>query len=231
MKKLIECCEYDGGDVKAHHLYVSGSKDIILTGKVNFSVFGTVRMNGVKISDTSVYVELSKPTVFDVQKDSAILFNQVPVPYVEREMPIPVEDVPDYGDLARQQMYNMFDEWMASKGVEIQQPEVEDVEPGVDDFDLEDEEEYDYKLDIDQESLIEGPGELSKDVSLMTGTEEEKSDDVVKLEDSNPDDDRNDVDTRDRRGSGGGKPPDASVASLPNGGLLSEREHSSSEAV
>lgn len=157
MKKIHDYMTYEGGEIRPFTLYISGSDPIILEGKVDFTIFGTCRMNGIKLNNASMHVSLAKATEFIVEKDSAILFNAAPI--VAREVPenIPVPDVPDEMEHMERQMYMMFEQFLARKGYSLPaEGEGDSPSPMVDADDLDDEDqEYDFDIPLDPPSIAE----------------------------------------------------------------------------
>lgn len=150
MKNIIDVLKYDGGDIKTGLLYINGSDPIILEGKVDFKAFGTVRMNGVKITDTEFHCRLSKPTEFKVEKDSAILFNSVPIVSKQIDGFIPVPDVPDMMDAQIAQMHMLFTQWAKAQGLQVKD-EGDSPSTNLDDDEnmLDDEDLYDFDIPLD----------------------------------------------------------------------------------
>ena len=78
MLKISECLEYQNSEeVKPNVLYMGGDP-FLLTGRVDFTVFGEISMNGVNIKSTRMVVDLANSAEFVLSKASAVLFHQVP---------------------------------------------------------------------------------------------------------------------------------------------------------
>lgn len=151
MRKIIDNLKYEGGNVHPHFLYVYGSTPMILQGKVHFQAIGSITMNGVKIVNQDMMVELAKPTEFKILKDSAILFHSTPS--LAKDIPAftPVPPVPDMMDAAERQMRMMFEQWAKDRGL-VSDNEPTGAEQEFDD-DLDDDED-DFGIPLDTESLV-----------------------------------------------------------------------------
>jgi hypothetical protein len=150
MIKIENYLKYEGGEIRPQHLYTYGSEDIVLEGKVDFTVFGSCSINGVKVQNVRLHMFLAKPTVFKIFKDSAILFNQAPCLAKDSGEHVPVPDVPDMMDQQTRQMHMMFQQWAQDAGLV---PEKTELAEGVDQDSFDDDfddDEFDLKLDIDQ---------------------------------------------------------------------------------
>lgn len=159
MKKIIDFVQYEGGIVHPHVLYITGSEDIVVQGKVDFNVFGKVRCNGVLI-DGKWSVTLEKPAVLSIQKDSALIFNRAPTVMVEHESYEPVPDVPDMEDAQTRQLHALFEDWAIQRGLVSRQAQADFEESAETDFpedEMEDDFEDDFDHRLDTDSLVEEP--------------------------------------------------------------------------
>lgn len=144
---------YEGGEISPHVLYLSGSEDIQVIGKVDFNVFGDVRMNGVPISSCHMRINLREPTSFQVQKDSAIMFSQAPLKAKDVGKPVEVPDVPDMADMAERQMFAMFESWAAQRGMKKPDEYIED-DDEEDEINYDDDYDMDFPLDNEDDRVI-----------------------------------------------------------------------------
>lgn len=182
MRHIRDCLLYKSGeDVLPHVLYRGMSDPIILQGKVDFHVFGTVYLNGVKCTDTSMHINLAKPTQFEVTDESAILFHSAPLIAKKCEEPEEVPAVPDYQDAMTKQMHVLFNAWAKQQGLVVGESDSLPAE-GADQFDdlIEDEDsEFGYLYDEGQ--VIPFVDDLSAEVSKKP-TDEESSEPVTQQE-------------------------------------------------
>lgn len=149
MKKIVDFLTYEGGEILPHVMYTGQGSDIVVEGKIDITTFGTVIMNGIKVTNTSLFAMLNKPMHIKLQKDSAILFNKVPAVPKQLDEHVPVPDIPDMDDEKEQQMYSMFNEWAIKRGLvsktveEGGSDQFDDDEEWVDDM----EDDYGFPLD------------------------------------------------------------------------------------
>lgn len=161
MIQIKQCIEYDSGSqVRDQVMYLAGSDPIILEGRVDFTAYGDVEMNGIKLHSARMAVELAKPTQFDIGDNSAILFHLVPRVAVEMPERIPVPDLPDQSDAMTLQMHMMFEDWAKSRGLIQDLPaEGEGESPSsleLDDDDLDlDQEDFDMDIPLDPSNLVD----------------------------------------------------------------------------
>jgi hypothetical protein len=145
LKKINDILKYNEGDiVHPHVLYTSGR--ICVFGKVDFVIYGSCKLNGVNIKDTSLHVYLKEPVILTIGKDSALLFNRAPL--VPKEMPekIEVPDLPDYETEHERAMFQMFENWAKQKGMVV--PGKQDNLQDDDDFDDIDDDDEGFEFDI-----------------------------------------------------------------------------------
>lgn len=156
MLKISDTLKYKtGNQVESHVMYVNGSDPLEVVGRLEFSVIGECKLNGIKFSNTSkVMVLISKPASIEVGKDSAVLFMKAP--QIAKRIPqrMEVEPVPDALTAQERQLDMVMTNWLQRKGIPVESlinagvlsestvdNEAEEVE--------EDAEPYDLKLPVD----------------------------------------------------------------------------------
>lgn len=162
MQRIDEYLSYEkGGHIAPHVLYMDKSAPMYVRGKVDFTAFGTIKMNGVKIINQRMHVSLTKVTCFEVSKDSAIMFNKSPM--VARDIPenIPVEPVPDIQDAYEKQMHMLFNQWAKSRGMIAEDKFIDDDEIDEDYFDEYD--QYDMDSELDPSNIVPFMAEEDQD--------------------------------------------------------------------
>jgi hypothetical protein len=148
MIKISNFLKYSGEDFVQGNMYTDVKKAVV-QGRIEFSAFGTVYLNGVAIKDTRVTIKLAKPTEVSTAKDSAILFHGTP-PQLEHPVSEPLPPVPDMEDEQIRMMHRLFEQWAMSRGLRAE-GEGDSPSPNYpgDDGDIEDEDLDPDDWDID----------------------------------------------------------------------------------
>lgn len=154
MLKIQDFLKYEGDEVRQGVLYSKGCP-FVVQGKVDFTVFGTVRLNGVVVSNTRMSVKLQKVSELVLDKDSAMLFHQVPS-VVRHPIGEILPEVPEMQDEQIRMMHRLFESWVIARGLPAE-GEGDSPSPMVEGDEMSIDEEYDDYDDIPLDTPLVDP--------------------------------------------------------------------------
>lgn len=157
MKNITNYLSYTAGNpITPHAIYTAGDPIKVL-GNVEFTVFGSVLMDGIRLTSRTYDLNFHSPVTLIIEKDSGILFNKST--QHDKQLPleaIPVADVPEMQDVQTVQLHAMFDEWAVKQGLKA--APVTDDGDEILDGDMLDDDEIEYEVvnftDPDEEVLV-----------------------------------------------------------------------------
>lgn len=116
MLKIDSFLQYEDGPVQTGVMYVCSDTPFHLEGRVDLSIFGSVFIGSVRVTDTRLVTKLPRATPVVIEEYSGVVINTLQRPVVHPKS-VGVAPIPDMEDAAVRQMEAYFEVWAAKRGL------------------------------------------------------------------------------------------------------------------